>query len=418
MTSDSVLQPRAPRPTPVVSGLDSVRSPLFETKVPLAAPTLPPTENLLDQIRALLEQSQLTNASAVAEFEQRAAAYLGAPDAVAVSSCTSGLMLVERLLGLSGEVILPSFTFFATGHGLLWNGLEPVFVDCDPETFNIDPERIEAAITPRTSAILAVHIFGCPTPVRHLKDIAARHGLRLIFDGAHAFGSQIDGTHVVEWGDATVFSLTPTKPLVAGEGGLIVTHDPDLAQRLRQARNYGKGQTYDCEILGLNARMTEIQAVLGTAGLAYVEWGIKRRNEVAEVYQRKFHDVDGLTPQRIGPAVRSSRKDFAVLIYEQRFGVSRAQLEDALARDRVETRRYFDPPLHRQKLYRTFYRPESNPLPLTDQISSRVLCLPIYAGLANDTAEAIAERVVRIGRGAGRPRRKPLPSPAPVPAAY
>ncbi len=418
MTSDSVLQPRAPKPTPVVSGLDSLRSPLFETKVPLAAPTLPPTEDLLEQIRALLEQSQLTNASAVAEFEQRAAAYLGALDAVAVSSCTSGLMLVERLLGLSGEVILPSFTFFATGHGLLWNGLEPVFVDCDPETFNIDPERIEAAITPRTSAILAVHIFGCPVPVRHLKDIAARHGLRLIFDGAHAFGSQLDGTNVVEWGDATVFSLTPTKPLVAGEGGLIVTHDPDLAQRLRQARNYGKGQTYDCEILGLNARMTEIQAVLGTAGLAYVEWGIKRRNEVAEVYQRKFHDVDGLTPQRIGPAVRSSRKDFAVLIDEQRFGVSRVQLEDALARDRVETRRYFDPPLHRQKLYRTFYRPESNPLPLTDRISSRVLCLPIYAGLANDTVEAIAERVVRIGRGAGQPGRKPLPSSTPVPAAY
>ncbi len=418
MTSDSVLQPRAPKPTPVVSGLDSLRSPLFETKVPLAAPTLPPTEDLPEQIRALLEQSPLTNASAVAEFEQRAAAYLGALDAVAVSSCTSGLMLVERLLGLSGEVILPSFTFFATGHGLLWNGLEPVFVDCDPETFNIDPERIEAAITPRTSAILAVHIFGCPVPVRHLKDIAARHGLRLIFDGAHAFGSQLDGTNVVEWGDATVFSLTPTKPLVAGEGGLIVTHDPDLAQRLRQARNYGKGQTYDCEILGLNARMTEIQAVLGTAGLAYVEWGIKRRNEVAEVYQRKFHDVDGLTPQRIGPAVRSSRKDFAVLIDEQRFGVSRVQLEDALARDRVETRRYFDPPLHRQKLYRTFYRPESNPLPLTDRISSRVLCLPIYAGLANDTVEAIAERVVRIGRGAGQPGRKPLPSSTPVPAAY
>ena len=418
MTSDSVLQRRPPKSTSVVSGAGPRGSPLFETKVPLAAPTLPPTADLLEQIRSLLEQSQLTNASAVAEFERQVATYLGVPEVVAVSSCTSGLMLVERLLGLSGEVILPSFTFFATGHSLLWNGLEPVFADCDPDTFNIDPECIEAAITPRTSAILAVHIFGCPAPVQQLKDIATRHGLRLIFDGAHAFGSRIDGTHVIEWGDATVFSLTPTKPLVAGEGGLITTHDADLAQRLRQARNYGKGQTYDCEMLGLNARMTEIQAVLGTAGLAYVERDLERRNEIAEIYQHRFHDVEGLTPQRIGPSAQSSRKDFAVLIDEQRFGVSRSRLEGALRRDRVETRRYFDPPLHRQRLYRAFHRPESNPLPVTERISSSVLCLPIYAGLANDTAEAIAERVVHIGQESTQAGRRPVPSPTPVPAAY
>ena len=418
MTSDSLVQHPVLKPAPALSGIDSLRSPLFESQVPLAAPTLPPTADLLEQIRALLEQSQLTNASAVAEFEQRAAAYLGVPDTVAVSSCTSGLMLVERLLGLSGEVILPSFTFFATAHSLLWNGLEPVFVDCHPATFNIDLERIEAAITPRTSAILAVHIFGCPAAVKELEAIAARHGLRLIFDGAHGFGSQLSGTNVVEWGDATVFSLTPTKPLVAGEGGLIVTRDPGLAERLRKARNYGKGQTYDCEILGLSARMTEIQAVLGSAGLAYVEWGVKKRNEIAETYERKFHDLDGLTLQQIGPDLRSSRKDFAVLVDEQRFGVSRLGLEDALARDRIETRRYFDPPLHGQRLYRPFYQPESRPLPVTERISSGVLCLPVYAGLPLEAAEAIAERVVRIGQDACRSQRDAGPSPERVRLAY
>ena len=392
--------------------------PLFEHRIPLIAPTLPPTAELLEPIRALLEQSQLTNGSAVAEFERRAASYLGVRDVVAVSSCTSGLMLVERLLGLSGEVIMPSFTFFATGHSLLWNSLEPVFVDCDPETLNIDPQRVEAAISLRTSAILAVHIFGCPAPVKELEEIASRHGLRLIFDGAHAFGSRIGESSVAAWGDATVFSLTPTKPLVAGEGGLIVTRDAELAERLRQARNYGKGQTYECETLGLNTRMTEMQAVLGTAGLRYVERGVKRRNELAALYERKFRDIEGLEVQRIAPGQRSSRKDFALLVAAERFGVSRAQLEEALTRDRVETRRYFDPPLHRQKLYRWCDPTRAGSLSVTESVSSRVLCLPIYAGLANETAEALAERVVRIGQGAVESGRGSLASPVQASAVY
>ena len=160
--------------------------PLFSEKVRVATPKLPPTEELLDQIRALLEQSQLTNGETVRLFEEESARYLGVAECVAVSSCTSGLMLVEQLMGLSGEVIVPSFTFFATGHSLLWNGLEPVMIDCDPLTFNLDPQRVEDAVSSRTSAILGVHIFGCPGPVKELEEIAARRGLRLIFDGAHA----------------------------------------------------------------------------------------------------------------------------------------------------------------------------------------------------------------------------------------
>jgi len=378
--------------------------PLFSEKVRVATPKLPPTEELLDQIRALLEQSQLTNGETVRLFEEESARYLGVAECVAVSSCTSGLMLVEQLMGLSGEVIVPSFTFFATGHSLLWNGLEPVMIDCDPLTFNLDPQRVEDAVSSRTSAILGVHIFGCPGPVKELEEIAARRGLRLIFDGAHAFGSQISGAPIACWGDATVYSLTPTKPLVAGEGGLVATDDRDLAARLRQARNYGKGDDYDCPLLGLNARMTEIQAALARAGLPLVEDGVQRRNELAAIYEDRLGDVAGLRLQAVEPPLRSSRKDFAMVIDAAQFGHTRDQVESFLADDNIETRRYFDPPLHRQRLYQPYYASPNGSLPVTEKISSNVLCLPLHAGLDDYVVELIAGRIDAIGRSAG-----PLP---------
>ena len=395
-SSSSLLHSTSTRDRPEVGF--GAPPPVFPEKIPLAAPTLPPVDEVLPQIRRLLEQSQLTNGATVRRFEEEAADYLGVSECVAVSSCTSGLMLVERLLGLSGEVIVPSFTFFATGHGLLWNGLEPVMVDCDPRTFNIDPKCVEAAVSTRTSAILAVHIFGCPAEVKELEEIAGRRGLRLIFDGAHAFGSRISGTPVAGWGDATVYSLTPTKPLVAGEGGLIATRDADLAASLRQARNYGKGDDYDCALLGLNARMTEIQAVLGRAGLPYVEDGVRRRNELASIYEERLGGLAGLRMQSVDAPLLSSRKDFPVVIDATRFGCTRAELEQFLAADNIETRRYFDPPLHRQRLYSSYYATPGASLPVTEAISANVLCLPLFAGLENHVVEAIADRILSIGR--------------------
>ncbi len=373
-------------------------APLFPTKVAITAPSLPPIEELLDGFRAVLRQPCLTNGPMVEALERAAASYLGVKECVAVSSCTAGLMLAERALDLRGEVIVPSFTFCATAHSLLWNGLQPVFVDCDPQTFNAGPEQIEHAITRRTSAILGVHIFGLPAPVKELEELARRHQLRLLFDGAHAFGSWVGATKVAAWGDATVFSLSPTKPLVAGEGGLIATGDSDLAARLRQARNYGKNSDNDCDQLGLNARMTELQAVLALAGLPYVERAIERRNDLAARYERLLGATRGLRVQRPAFSCRGSRKDFAILVDEARFGLSRNELEQQLARDNIETRRYFDPPLHQQKLYRCFHEPNVQPLPVTEKISASVLCLPLHARLAEETVCRIAERIASLQR--------------------
>ncbi len=374
------------------------RKPLFDRKVPIAAPRLPATEGLLEEFRRVLESPQLTNGPRVAELEERAAAALDVPHCVAVSSCTSGLMLVARCLDLDGEVIVPSFTFFATAHSLLWNGLQPVLVDCEPQSFNIDPASVERALTDRTAAILAVHIFGCPARTEALEKIARDKGLPLIFDGAHALGAQRAGHGVAVWGDATVFSLTPTKPLVAGEGGIIATRRRDLAQRLRQARNYGKGDHFDCDLLGLNARMTELQAVVAAAGLPDVEQGIAQRRRLVGIYRTSLDPVPGLRTQTVPDTGVSSWKDFAIVVDPHEFGFSRDQLERLLSCDNVETRRYFDPPLHRQKIYRRYYRPEEDPLSVTDRVSSSVLCLPLHSGLAESTAEAIGDRIAWLHR--------------------
>jgi dTDP-4-amino-4,6-dideoxygalactose transaminase len=369
--------------------------PPCDTAVRVSAPALPPAAGVLESFRILLEQSCLTNGRFVEQFEQEAAQYLQVPECVAVSSCTSGLMLLARCLGLKGEVILPSFTFCASGHALLWNGLTPVFADCDPAKFNVDPSSVERCISSRTAALLAVHIFGCPAPVCELEEMARRRRIPLIVDGAHAFGARVGGRSVAAWGDATVFSLSPTKPLVAGEGGLIATRDPALARKLRQGRNYGKNETYDCDVLGMNARMTEFQAALGVAGLAYVERGIAERNRLALVYRRALAAVPGLRLQALPPGARSSWKDFAIVV-DQEFGCSRDDLAATLAAANIETRAYFDPPLHRQKLYRGYPRPE--PLPVTERLSPNVLCLPLHTHLSDAAVEAISACVAECGR--------------------
>lgn len=367
--------------------------------IPIAQPRLPGVERIMPRLEALLSQPQLTNAGEVRRFEQAAAAVLGADECIAVSSCTSGLMLVERCLGLEGEVILPSFTFFATGHSLLWNNLTPLFADCDPVTFNLDPAQVEALITPQTTAILAVHVFGCPADVEGLTDVAQRHGLRLIVDGAHAFGARAHGTGICHWGDATVFSMSPTKPLVTCEGGLIATNNAELAAQLRRARNYGKGAGYDCDVLGLNARMTEMQAILGHAGLDDVEDGIRHRNDVAAAYEDVLSGIPGLRLQTIPEGFVSTRKDFAFLV-EPGFGASREDVEQVLAENQVESRRYFDPPMHRQSLYTRFFNAAQRELSVTDAVANQVVCLPIHPGVSVADARWIASNIADLGQRA------------------
>jgi dTDP-4-amino-4,6-dideoxygalactose transaminase len=370
--------------------------PLFAKQMPIACPSLPPRNELAQAFQEILSGPCLTNGAAVRRFERAAAHYLDVSECVAVSSCTSGLMLVERCLGLTGRVIVPSFTFFATAHSLLWNNLEPVLVDCDAESWNIDVECAERAISPRVSAILAVHLYGNPAAARELERIARRRNLRLIFDAAHAFGARREGIPVGGCGDAEVFSLSPTKPLVAGEGGLIATRNRALADALRCARNYGDHGDYDCRLLGLNARMTELQAALALSGLDGLDERAQARRRVAAAYEERLGTQPGILTQKVRPEDCSSCKDFSIVIDEFRFGICRDFLQVALEHEGLQVRRYFDPPLHRQRLYRRFYNPDSAPLPVTTRLARGVLSLPIHAEMGEQDAARIALRILAI----------------------
>jgi dTDP-4-amino-4,6-dideoxygalactose transaminase len=373
---------------------------MFEERLPIVSPEGLSSEEFLRDVRKILSSRQLTNATFVRQFEEAAEQYLGVPHCVAVSSCTAGLVLTLQALGLEGEVILPSFTFHASAHSLLWNGLKPVFADCDPETFCLDPHAVKLQMAPNTTAILAVHLFGNPASIVELQTIASDASIPLLFDAAHAFGSDINGKRVGNFGVAEVFSFSPTKVLVAGEGGMIATRDTDLALKLRAARNYGDGGNYDPESAGLNARMSEFHAALALRGLEGLDARIDRRNQIRLHYERRLRTIPGLSFQRIPPGNRSSCKDFAILVGEAVFGKSRDWLFDALEKENIQVRRYFYPPVHRQKLYREIW--DKRPLPVTESISESILNLPIYSTLSDENVEKICDAILRCHEFAQR----------------
>lgn len=374
----------------------SARTPVFRELLPIVDPEGVPGEEFLEEVRGILASKQLTNGAYVRKFEEAAAEYLGVEHCVAVASCTAGLLLVLKALDLSGEVILPSFTFHATAHAVVWNGLTPVFADCDAKTFCVDPQAVRRQASSRTAAILAVHLFGNPTTVRELEDVAAELRTPLIFDAAHAFGSASNGKRVGGFGTAEVFSFSPTKLVVAGEGGLVATRDAKLAGKLRAARNYGDAGNYDPEILGVNARMTEINAAMALHGLAGLDARIARRNEIRSRYERQLGQVAGLRFQELSAGGRSTFKDFPVIVDEKEFGHSRDWLVERLRQENIGARKYFSPPVHRQKLYRGVW--DGRALPVTDAVSDGVVSLPIYSSLTDESVDKVCE-VIRRAQG-------------------
>lgn len=368
--------------------------PAFDQMIQMVRPVLPGFEELEGEIREILSSGMVTKGPVMRAFERAVAEHLGVKNAIAVSSCTSGLMLVHKSLGLTGEVIVPSFTFMATISSLVWNNLKPVFVDADPQTTNLDPSKVEAAITPKTSAIVAVHNFGTPADIQTLQDIADRHGLKLIFDAAHGFGAQYQGVPVGKQGNAQVFSLSPTKLLITGEGGIVSTDDDELAEKIRMGREYGNDGKYDTAFAGLNARMPELSALLGLHGLRNLEEAALSRNRTVDILHEVLGCLPGVSFQQIRPGDRSSYREFSIVVHADQFGLSRDELATALAAENIDTRKYYYPPAHMQTAYRQFY--DGQPLPNTEWLADNSLSFPMWSDMPDDTALRIGQTVQRI----------------------
>lgn len=366
-------------------------SPSFKHIIPLAKPLLPLFQDLAADFEDILHSGILSKGHHLASLEREMAEELGVRHAVAVSSCTTGLMLTYQALELRGEVIVPSFTFMATVSALTWAGLRPVFADVSISTTNLSLAAVREAITPQTEAIVAVHNCGNPADVDGLRQIAEEHRLRLIFDAAHSFGSRYQGKPLGAQGDAQVFSLSPTKLVVAGEGGVVATNNDEIAARVRVGREFGNSGNYQSEVPGLNGRLPELNSVLARHSLLNLETAVVVRNGIADFYRQELRSLPGIDFQEVAAGNRSSYKDFAITIDPHRFGLTRDELALILKSENIETRAYYDPPVHRQIAYERFA--PSQPLDNTDLLAARILCLPIWSAMDLEIPAKICEAI-------------------------
>lgn len=368
--------------------------PIFPELIPFTQPSMPALSDINLELEEIFDTGMITKGEQTIAYEKEVAAYLGVKEAIAVASCTTGLILVAQALGLKGEVLLPSFTFFATAHALYWNRLRPVFVDCEPDTFLLSCERLEESITEETSAILAVHVFGNPVYIEELEELASKYSLRLFFDAAHGFGSSYKGKPLGSSGDAEVFSTSATKLLSTGEGGIVTTNNEQIAKKIRIGREYGHSGDYNCIFPGLNGRLTEFQALLGRKGLKSLNNNVNRRRSIVNLYQERLGYIPGLNFQRINPLGESSYNYLAILV-EEDFGLTRDELFYLLSYENIPARKYFYPPLHLQESYKDFSCSRQR-LEVTERICSKVLCLPIFSHMQLTMVDKICEAISRI----------------------
>ncbi|MDQ3932106.1 MAG: DegT/DnrJ/EryC1/StrS family aminotransferase [Actinomycetota bacterium] len=374
-------------------------SPAFPAGLPLVRPTLPDTAAIARRLQQVLDSGILTNGPTVRRLEEAVAEYVGVDHVIAVSSCTAGLMLVMQACGLTGRVVLPSFTFAASAHAVHWAGGRPSFADIDPLTLTLDPQdaarRLDGA-----EALFATHLYGTPCDVEGLQEVAGGARMPLLFDAAHALGSRRGGRLVGGFGAAEVFSLSPTKVAVAGEGGLITTNDGALAETCRYGRDYGNPGDYDCLFPGLNARMSELHATVALASLAGLDERVAHRTALARRVEDLLATSTAVGVPKVAPGDTSTYKDLTLLVDADRFGLSAAQLATALRSEGIDTRRYYHPPVHRQKAYVDL--PPSAPLPVTDWAAERVLTLPLWSHMTTADVDRVGDAVRRIGAHAER----------------
>lgn len=370
--------------------------PAFTELLHVGRPNIGDRGRLLERINDLLDRRWLTNEGPyVQEFERRVAEIAGVPHCIATCNGTVALEIGIRAAGLSQEVIVPSFTFVATAHALQWQGITPVFCDVDPSTHMVDPRRIEDLITPRTTGIIGVHLWGRPCCAGELSEIARHRGLKLLFDAAHAFGGSHQGRMIGGFGDAEVFSFHATKFVNCFEGGAIVTGDSDLARRARMMRNFGFVDYDDVRYVGTNGKMAEVAAAMGLTSLESMAefMEVNRRNY--DLYRTRLRGIAGLS---LLPYDESERCNYQYIVLEidgQEAGLGRDLLQRILHRENVLARRYFYPGCHRMEPYRSSFAVARMMLPQTERLVQRVLSLPTGTAIGPEDVGTICD-VIRF----------------------
>ena len=367
-----------------------------ENKIYVTRPSLPPLDLFVEKLKDIWESKWLTNNGKYhQEFERALCNYLNVDYCSLVSNGTLGLVLALQALRITGEVITTPFSFVATTHALHWNGIRPIFCDIDERTLNIDPEKIEALITPTTTAILPVHVYGHPCDIEAIAHIADTYGLRVIYDAAHAFGVTVNGIPIVKYGDMSILSFHATKVFNTVEGGAIIVNDSKLKTRIDYLKNFGFADETTVIAAGINAKMNELIAAFGILQLEYFEKALQSNKEISNHYRNQLKDIDGIFFFRDFDGVKHNYSYFPILIDAKEYGIERDAIYEKLKLNNIFARRYFYPLISRFPIYRSLPSASSANLPVAERISKQILCLPIYEGLALDVVDKICEIIRR-----------------------
>jgi dTDP-4-amino-4,6-dideoxygalactose transaminase len=360
-------------------------TPAFKDKLHVGRPNIGNRDRLLDRINDILDRRWLTNNGVyVKEFEQRIAELIGVKHCIATCNATIALEIVIRAAGLKGEVIIPSFTFVATAHALQWQEITPIFCDVDPHTHNIDPLQIEQKITPRTTGIMGVHLWGRPCNIEALSKIAQTHNLKLIFDASHGFGCSVQGQMLGNFGDAEVFSFHATKFLNAFEGGAIVTNNDELAAKVRLMKNFGFAGNDNVVHVGTNGKMNETSAAMGLTGLESLSEFIDANYQNYKHYQEELAGIPGVKLIVYNEKEKCNYQYIVLEIDEYKFEVARDKLIEVLFAENIMARRYFYPGCHKMEPYRSYFPHNKNLLPETDKLCLKIMSLPTGTAVSLD----------------------------------
>jgi dTDP-4-amino-4,6-dideoxygalactose transaminase len=354
-------------------------------------PFLPPLEEFQEYLKQIWDSKWLTNNGQFhQDLEKALCAYLGVKYISLFSNGTLALVTALQALKIGGEVITTPFSFVATTHSLWWNNIKPVFVDIDPNTLNIDPEKIEAAITPKTTAILPVHVYGNPCNVARIKEIADTYGLKIIYDACHTFGVTINKEPVLNFGDLSVMSYHATKVYNTFEGGAIVCHDQATKTRIDNLKNFG---FVDGQVVtpGINAKMNEVQAAMGLLQLKYIDGAIEKRKQIAVQYRDLLKDIDGLTYLNDFPDIKHCYSYFPVLIDQRKYGKTSDEVFEELKRNNIYGRRYFYPLISQFPMYKGLDSALPGKMPVAERVAEQVICLPLYPNLEKGQIDNICK---------------------------